>query len=141
VPKKNNADDHYPAEDPQLVGLLSDVCKILESSHVVFVSMPNVMVFAEPNVYCFQQHNRADPFQPQFKSIGAVGSSEGNDVFVRCATWGIVFLERGYAATSLEAVAATAGVGKHPLYRRFPIKQRCSPHLVLVAAEALVREA
>jgi len=33
-----------------------------------------------------------------------------------------LFLEQGYAATSLEAIASTAGVGKHTLYRRFSDK-------------------
>ena len=33
-----------------------------------------------------------------------------------------LFLEQGYAATSLEVIAAAAHVGKHTLYRRFPDK-------------------
>ena len=33
-----------------------------------------------------------------------------------------LFLEQGYAATSLEMIAAAAHVGKHTLYRRFPDK-------------------
>lgn len=33
-----------------------------------------------------------------------------------------LFLEQGYAATSLEVIAASARVGKHTLYRRFPDK-------------------
>ena len=33
-----------------------------------------------------------------------------------------LFLEQGYAVTSMEAIATAAGVGKHTLYRRFPDK-------------------
>lgn len=35
----------------------------------------------------------------------------------------LLFLENGYAGTSLETIAAKAKIGKHTLYRRFPDKR------------------
>jgi AcrR family transcriptional regulator len=35
----------------------------------------------------------------------------------------LLFLENGYAGTSLEAIAAKTKIGKHTLYRRFPDKR------------------
>lgn len=41
-----------------------------------------------------------------------------------------IFLERGYAATSMDAVTAASGVSKQTLYRYFPSKARLFAHIL-----------
>jgi TetR/AcrR family transcriptional regulator, mexJK operon transcriptional repressor len=48
------------------------------------------------------------------------------DIVIRAA-WQL-FLEQGFSATSMDAVAKAAGVSKATLYAYFPSRRPCSPH-------------
>jgi AcrR family transcriptional regulator len=48
-----------------------------------------------------------------------------------------LFLEQGYAGTSLDAIAAQASVGKHTLYRRFPNKSALFAAVMVRGADGI----
>jgi AcrR family transcriptional regulator len=50
----------------------------------------------------------------------------------------LLFAERGYAATSIAAVATAARVGKHTIYRRYPDKAELFRAVVQQKGEALL---
>jgi AcrR family transcriptional regulator len=52
-----------------------------------------------------------------------------------------LFVERGYAATSMEQIAAVAGAGKQTIYRRYPSKEVLFNAVVSAMSEQLLRSA
>jgi AcrR family transcriptional regulator len=49
----------------------------------------------------------------------------------------MLFLEQGYAGTSMDAIAAQASVGKHTLYRRFPDKSALFAAVMMRGADGI----
>ena len=66
-------------------------------------------------------NQRQKPFRPKKGRPTAEQVSAINRVILKVATEG--FLADGYAATSMDAVAAAAGISKGTLYSRYPNKE------------------
>lgn len=73
------------------------------------------------------------------KRVGRPPDSERDEIprqIVECAT--VLFLAQGYGATSLDQIAAAAGVGKNTIYRHFDTKAGLLQHVIRKRTRTLI---